>query len=74
MQRNGDSDGTNGQGRIDYTVWSRCRSVAPNAPAGEVNFLEEAFDGDSKRVRENFPCPHCDAQLTKKKPFLYCEA
>lgn len=52
-------------GRIEYTVWSEV-FTCPNC-AGEVNFLHEALDEDSKRVREEFPCPHCSAKLTKKK-------
>jgi REP element-mobilizing transposase RayT len=52
-------------GRIEYTVWSEVFSC-PDC-AGEVNFLNEALDEDSKRVRDNFPCPHCNAELTKKK-------
>ncbi|WP_277458380.1 MULTISPECIES: DNA methyltransferase [Methylococcus] len=35
--------------------------------AGEVNFLDEALDEESKRVRDAFPCPHCGVELTKKK-------
>ncbi len=58
------SDGKT-KGRIEYTVWSEV-FACPEC-AGEVNFLDEALDEDSKRVRDSFPCPHCDAQLTKKK-------
>lgn len=58
------SDGTT-RARIDYTVWSEV-FACPEC-AGEVNFLDEALDRDSKRVRDSFPCPHCDAMLTKKK-------
>ncbi|HWP00179.1 MAG TPA: DNA methyltransferase [Methylococcus sp.] len=53
------------QGRIEYTVWSEV-FTCPEC-AGEVNFLDEALDEDSKRVRDRFPCPHCGAELTKKK-------
>jgi hypothetical protein len=51
--------------RIDYTVWSEVY----NCPecGGEITFLEEALDEDSKRVREEFPCPHCSAILTKRR-------
>lgn len=58
------SDGKT-KGRIEYTVWSEVFSC-PEC-AGEVNFLDEALDSESKRVRENFPCPHCSVGLTKKK-------
>ena len=53
------------KGRIEYTVWSEV-FTCPDC-AGEVNFLDEALDEDSKRVREDFPCPHCGSELTKKK-------
>lgn len=53
------------KGRIEYTVWSEVFSC-PEC-AGEVNFLDEALDEDSKRVRDSFPCPDCNAELTKKK-------
>jgi len=58
------SDGTT-RARIDYTVWSEVFSCP--ACAGEVNFLDEALDGASKRVREVFPCPHCGAALNKDR-------
>lgn len=51
--------------RIDYTVWSQLYSC-PDC-AGEVNFTEEALDKDTKRVKDEFPCPHCSAELTKTK-------
>ncbi|UQN11518.1 DNA methylase [Methylococcus capsulatus] len=58
------SDGKT-KGRIEYTVWSEV-FTCPEC-AGEVNFLDEALDEDSKRVRDAFPCPHCGVELTKKK-------
>jgi len=58
------SDGKT-KGRIEYTVWGEV-FTCPEC-AGEVNFLNEALDQDSKRVRDTFPCPHCAAILTKKK-------
>ena len=58
------SDGKT-QGCIEYTVWSEVFSC-PEC-AGEVNFLDEALDQESKRVKDEFPCPHCNAGLTKKK-------
>jgi DNA modification methylase len=51
------------RGRIEYTVWSEV-FTCPHC-AGEVNFLEEALDDNSKRVKEKFPCPHCGADLSK---------
>jgi len=53
------------RGRIEYCVWSEVFSC-PDC-AGEVNFLAEALDKVSKRVRENFRCPHCGVELTKKR-------
>jgi DNA modification methylase len=56
------SDGESA-GQIQYTVWSEV-FTCPNC-AGEVVFLDEALDTDTKRVRDAFPCPHCEANLTK---------
>jgi DNA modification methylase len=53
------------RGRIEYTVWSEV-FTCPEC-AGEVNFLEEALDEESKRVHETFPCPHCSAELNKDR-------
>ncbi|BCU06242.1 DNA methyltransferase [Allochromatium tepidum] len=53
------------KGRIEYTVWSQV-FTCPEC-AGEVNFIEEALDEDSKRVKNEFPCPHCGAGLTKSR-------
>lgn len=53
------------KGRIEYTVWSEVFNCSECA--GEVNFLDAALDQESKRVREEFDCPHCGFQLNKKK-------
>lgn len=58
------SDGKT-KGRIEYTVWSQIYSC-PEC-AGEVNFTDEALDGDTKRVKSTFSCPHCKAELTKQR-------
>ena len=52
------------KGRIEYTVWSEVF----NCPTctGEVVFLDEALDDESKKVSDEFPCPHCTATLTKR--------
>jgi predicted RNA-binding Zn-ribbon protein involved in translation (DUF1610 family) len=50
-------------GRIEYTVWSEV-FTCPDC-AGEVDFLDEALDDETKRVRDTFPCPHCGSNLTK---------
>jgi DNA modification methylase len=56
---------TNGKtkGQIEFTVWSEV-FTCPHC-AGEVNFLEEALDDQSKKVRDTFPCPHCGADVNK---------
>lgn len=51
--------------RIEYTVWSEV-FTCPDC-AGEVNFLDEALEEETKKVRDDFPCPHCGAELTKKR-------
>lgn len=58
------SDGKT-KGRIEYTVWSEV-FTCPEC-AGEVNFLDEALDEESKRVHDTFPCPHCSAELNKDR-------
>lgn len=57
------SDGKT-KGRIEYMVWSEV-FTCPNC-AGDVIFVEEALDEDTKRVHESFPCPHCHATLSKR--------
>lgn len=51
-------------GRIEYTVWSEV-FACPDCNS-DVSFLDEALDKENMRVRESFPCPVCDKQLTKK--------
>jgi len=58
------SDGKT-KGRIEYTVWSEV-FTCPDC-AGEVVFLDEALDKETKRVKDTFPCPHCGSELTKNK-------
>ncbi|MFQ2477765.1 DNA methyltransferase [Aeromonas caviae] len=52
------------KGRIEYTVWSEV-FACPDC-AGEVEFLAEALDEESKRVKDSFPCPHCQAEVSKR--------
>lgn len=52
------------KGQIDYTVWSEVFSC-PDC-AGEVVFLDCALDVNTKKVRDEFNCLHCDKLLTKK--------
>lgn len=53
------------KGCIEYTVWSEV-FACPNC-AGEVVFLNEALDDETKRVKDTFPCPHCAAELNKDR-------
>lgn len=55
--------GGKAKGRINYTVWSEVFGC-PEC-GSEVVFYNEALDPVTKRVRENFPCPNCSADLTK---------
>jgi len=51
------------KGFINYTVWSEvfsCKNCS-----GEIVFLEEALDKKTDRVKDEFPCPHCQAVLNK---------
>ena len=58
------SPGGRDKASINFTVWSEVFSC-PEC-GGEVNFLREALTKD-EHVLEEFPCPHCDASLTKKR-------
>ncbi|MDY0341331.1 MAG: DNA methyltransferase, partial [Coriobacteriia bacterium] len=51
-------------GTVNYTVWSEIYTC-PEC-GGEIVFLQEALDLDSKRVRDTFACPQCGVSLTKK--------
>nr|WP_205664686.1 DNA methyltransferase [Ammonifex thiophilus] len=51
-------------GRINYVVWSDV-FICPSC-AGEVVFWEAAVDKEAGKVRDEFPCPHCGARLTKR--------
>ena len=58
------SDGKT-KGRVNYTVWSEV-FTCPEC-TGEVVFLEEALDEETKKTRFEFPCPQCSAELNKDK-------
>lgn len=50
-------------GRINYTVWSEVFSC-PNC-AGEIVFLDVAYNPTTGRVADEFLCPHCKATVNK---------
>ncbi|AUH64070.1 DNA methyltransferase [Paracoccus zhejiangensis] len=58
------SDGKT-KGRIEYTIWSEV-FTCPECSA-EINFVAEAMDQETKKVRDSFSCPSCNAELTKKR-------
>ncbi|MGQ3002533.1 MAG: DNA methyltransferase [Hydrogenophaga sp.] len=51
-------------GRANYVVWSDVF----NCPecAGEIVFWDSAVDVDNGKVRDSFPCPHCNSIQTKR--------
>ncbi|MEH2331138.1 DNA methyltransferase [Nostoc sp.] len=51
-------------GKINYTVWSDV-FTCPEC-AGEVVYWEASVDKQAGKVQDNFSCPHCNAQLTKR--------
>jgi DNA modification methylase len=55
---------TGKQGKINYVVWSDVF----NCPecAGEIIFWDVAVDVDNGKVRDTFPCPHCNSTQTKR--------
>ncbi|GIV90312.1 MAG: hypothetical protein KatS3mg055_2830 [Chloroflexus sp.] len=52
------------RGTINYTVWSDV-FVCPDCTE-EVIFWQAAVDKEAGKVRDEFPCPHCGARLTKR--------
>lgn len=51
-------------GWINYTVWSDVFSC-PEC-AGEIVFWDNAVDVENGKVRDSFPCPHCNADQRKR--------
>jgi len=60
------------KGRINYIVWSEVFSC-PEC-TGDVVFVEEAMDLESKKVASSITCPHCSSQSKKEKMHLQFEA
>jgi DNA modification methylase len=58
------SDGIT-KGRINYSVWSDIFSC-PEC-AGLINYFNETVNLKTNQVVDEFPCPFCSANLTKKK-------
>jgi len=50
-------------GKINFTVWSDIYACPECAE--EIVFVEQAFDPDARRIKDNFTCPGCGASLTK---------
>ena len=61
------------KGKISYTVWSEV-FTCPEC-SREIVFFDEALNVETKRVRNEFPCPHCGVILNKrsldKRPVTY---
>ena len=51
-------------GKINYTVWSDV-FACPEC-ATDIVFWDEAVDQENGKVRDNFPCPKCGANLSKR--------
>jgi DNA modification methylase len=50
-------------GEINYMIWSEINSCAECA--GEFVFYEEALDSKTKKLRDEFKCPHCGSAMKK---------
>ncbi|MGR4018316.1 DNA methyltransferase [Vibrio harveyi] len=51
--------------KIEYTAWSEVFHC-PDCNC-EIDFLNEALNRETNRVRDTFPCPNCSSELNKKK-------
>ena len=51
------------KGRINYTVWSEV-FTCPECVT-EIEYVKETLDKETGRTRTQFPCPACNAHLTK---------
>ena len=52
------------KGKINYTVWSDV-FVCPECTK-EVVFFDAVVDKKAGKISSEFPCPHCDVQMTKR--------
>ena len=52
------------KGRINYVVWSEV-FTCPNC-AGDVVFMDQAYDPKTGKFAGEFECPHCRAALTTR--------
>ena len=50
-------------GRVHYTIWSDVFSC--QQCGAHITYWTEAVDVDNGKVRESFPCPKCNASLSK---------
>jgi len=57
------SDGKR-KGRINYVVWSEV-FTCPNC-AGDVVFMDQAYDPKTGKFAKEFSCPHCQETLTTR--------
>jgi DNA modification methylase/predicted RNA-binding Zn-ribbon protein involved in translation (DUF1610 family) len=53
------------KGRINYTIWSEV-FLCPEC-GGEILFFDEALNPETMRVKDEFDCPNCGANLNKRK-------
>lgn len=51
-------------GTINYTVWSDV--FVCHECSGEVVFWNTAVEKEAGKVKDEFPCPHCNSSLTKR--------
>ncbi|MDO8957960.1 MAG: DNA methyltransferase [Deltaproteobacteria bacterium] len=52
------------KGRINYVVWSQV-FTCPNC-AGDVVYMDQAYDSETGKFAEEFECPHCKASMTTR--------
>ena len=60
----GDAKAREVEGRINYTVWSDV-FICPYC-GDEIVFWNAAVDPEAGKVRKEFPCPGCGADVTKR--------